>query len=176
MYASATACPFPIYADPTKKLYDALGMMRTLNLGARPDYQRRSVAVGILQSVRQGLSMLKGGKAFQGGDMQQVGGEFLFEPTEMATPIQSPLEDDDAKQLGGGGYLRGVEEKRVTWCHRMRSTRDHVEIPELREVLGLDGEGRGPRALSERKGTGLSARTSESKDGGSSGRQSMNVS
>ena len=118
--------------------------------------------------------------------MQQVGGEFLFEPMEMATPIHSPLEDDDAKQLGmmnnGNGYLGRAEEKRVTWCHRMRSTRDHVEIPELREVLGLDGEGRGnnekrwTRALSERKGTGLSARTSESKDGGSSGRQSMNVS
>jgi hypothetical protein len=185
MYASETACPFPIYADPTKKLYDELGMMRTLNLGARPDYQRRSVAVGILQSVRQGLSMLKGGKAFQGGDMQQVGGEFLFEPKEMATPIHSPLDENDAKQLGmKGGYLGGAEEKRITWCHRMRNTRDHVEIPELREVLGLDldGEVRGhnekrwTRALSERKGTGLSARTSESKDGGSSGRQSMNVS
>ncbi|PVH70590.1 hypothetical protein DL98DRAFT_597695 [Cadophora sp. DSE1049] len=59
-----------------------------------------------------------------------------------------------------------VEEKRVTWCHRMRNTRDHAEIPELREVLGLDGEGvscknkkRWTKALVERKGTGLSGRS-----------------
>ena len=41
MYQSATNCPFPIYADPTKKLYSELGMLRTLNLGARPEYQRK---------------------------------------------------------------------------------------------------------------------------------------
>jgi hypothetical protein len=56
------------------------------------------------------------------------------------------------------------EDKVVTWCHRMKTTRDHVEIPELMEVLGLDGHGRPltgdrerwERALRERKGTGTS--------------------
>lgn len=34
------------------------------------------------------------------------------------------------------------EEKRVTWCHRMKSTRDHAEVPELMDLLGLDGHGK----------------------------------
>lgn len=109
---------------------------------------------------------------WKGGDMQQVGGEFLFEPVEKATPICSPDVDAGEKRLGEGetgvnGYLGGtgfVEAKRVVWCHRMRNTRDHAELPEVREVLGLDVEGeemgggnkrRWTRALEERKGTGL---------------------
>jgi len=184
MYQAETNCPFPIYADPTRRLYDSLGMIRTLNLGTRPDYQRRGTIKGALQSIKQGIGALKGGKAFQAGDMHQVGGEFLFEPLNLATPICSPSDEPQDKQLGGfsGGNLGFEgEEKRVTWCHRMRNTRDHAEIPELREVLGLDGEGvpgndrkRWMRAMKERKGTGLSTRTSTSTDpkGGSSGRQS----
>lgn len=56
-----------------------------------------------------------------------------------------------------------VEEKKVTWCHRMKTTRDHAEIPELMEILGLNGQGkpiknqkRWSKALESRKGTGLS--------------------
>lgn len=107
-----------------------------------------------------------------------MGGEFLFEPVEISTPIYSP--GDEVKQLGvdiSGGLEAGAgEEKRVTWCHRMRNTRDHAEIPELREVLGLDGEGvpgsdrkRWMKALQQRKGTGLSGRTSISVESGSDG-------
>jgi hypothetical protein len=177
MYQEVTNCPFPIYADPTKKLYDELGMTRTLNLGARPDYQRKGLVTVMMQSVVQSLKQLKGGKVLQGGDYQQVGGEFLFEPVNMATPILSPTVEqgnDENKQIrwndtsngslgslgNGSGY---GEEKRVTWCHRMRNTRDHAEVPELREVLGLDGVGvpgkdkkRWSKALGARKGTGLS--------------------
>ncbi|KAF7874080.1 hypothetical protein EAF04_002752 [Stromatinia cepivora] len=193
MYQEATNCPFPIYADPTKKLYDELGMMRTLNLGTRPEYQRRSTLLGMAQSVVQSLKHIKGGKLFQGGDYQQVGGEFLFEPVRMATPITSPTDgppDMDASGgiLGNGdkiGENEGYEEKMVTWCHRMKNTRDHAEIPEIREVLGFDeiGDGgknqkRWSKALSERKGTGINigARSSRgtslkleglSEDGGS---------
>ena len=113
-----------------------------------------------------------------GLDWHQVGGEFLFEPVNMSTPIVSPA-DEENKQLGGA--VRYVEEKRITWCHRMKNTRDHAELPELREVLGLNGMGvpgkdmkRWTKALGERKGTGLSMRTSSSltRNGGSSGRQS----
>ncbi|KAK6597706.1 hypothetical protein H4I96_08658 [Botrytis cinerea] len=146
MYQEATNCPFPIYADPTKKLYDELGMMRTLNLGARPEYQRRGTLMGIGQSVLQSLKQIKGGKLFQGGDYQQVGGEFLFEPVRMSTPITSPADGPVGMHASGGilgngdkiGESEGYEEKRITWCHRMKNTRDHAEIPEIREVLGFD--------------------------------------
>ncbi len=168
-------------------------MLRTLDLGERPEYQRRQLVSLMMASVVQGLKHLKDGKAFQGGDYQQVGGEFMFEPVNISTPIGTPQEEQ--KQLEGQRGVEGmlengyVEEKKVTWCHRMRNTRDHAEIPELREVLGLDAEGisgnstkRWKRAILHRKGTGVSlgSRTSTGfshklaglEDGASSGRQS----
>ena len=113
-YAKETACPFPIYADPTKKLYDLLGMTRTLSLGNKtPEYVKSSVPVTTIksfwQTLRAGRDMLKG------GDFYQVGGEFMFEA------------------------------ERVTWCHRMKNTRDHAEILEMRKVMGLDGVEEAPR-------------------------------
>ena len=52
---------------------------------------------------------LKSGRnMLSGGDFKQVGGEFLF------------------------------QDGKVIWCHRMRSTRDHAEVPIVRQHLGLD--------------------------------------
>lgn len=189
MYQSATNCPFPIYADPTKKLYSELGMLRTLNLGARPEYQRKESLSLMVAGFVQSMKMMKSGQTLKGGDMYQVGGEFMFEPVDGGSPVSTP-EGELEKMLSGETAgenttshesthtslgAKGesdmlehgpVEEKRVTWCHRMRNTRDHAEIPELREVLGLDGEGvlgknkkRWTKALVERKGTGLSSRS-----------------
>lgn len=106
MYTSTTSCPFPIYADPTRKLYDYLGMTRTLDLGKKPNYIQSNLFVTSVQSIIQGLKT--GGNALKGGDIKQVGGEFLF------------------------------EDGKCVWAHRMRNTRDHAEITELREVLGLE--------------------------------------
>lgn len=107
-YVKETACPFPVYADPTKQLYDRLGMIRTLSLGPKsPEYMQTSVMMNAVKSmyqeIRSGRNLLKG------GDLYQVGGEFV------------------------------VEDGRVVWCHRMRNTRDHAEVAEIRRVLGLDG-------------------------------------
>ncbi|KAH0545118.1 hypothetical protein FGG08_000730 [Glutinoglossum americanum] len=109
MYTDATLCPFPVYADPSRKLYDKLGMSRTLSLGnKKPDYMRTSILSGVLRSMVQGVR--SGAGATKGGDIKQVGGEFMF------------------------------DEGKVVWCHRMKNTRDHSEIPELRGVLGLNSE------------------------------------
>lgn len=51
-----------------------------------------------------------GRNMMKGGDFSQVGGEFVFENGQ------------------------------VTWCHRMRNTRGHAEVPELRAVLGFVGD------------------------------------
>jgi len=48
-----------------------------------------------------------GRKGFQGGDFAQNGGEWLFEGGE------------------------------VKWCRRMKHTRDHAEVRELKKVLGM---------------------------------------
>lgn len=55
------------------------------------------------------IQELKSGRnMLSGGDFRQVGGEFLF------------------------------QNGKVTWCRRMRNTRDHAEIPVVRQQLGLD--------------------------------------
>lgn len=107
MYTSLTGCRFPIYADPRRALFDALGMRRTFSLGPRaPDYMRRSVLANSLHSVVQ---VLRSGatRAFKGGDIKQNGGELLF----------------DAAQL--------------VWAHRMQNTRDHAELVVLKRLLGV---------------------------------------
>jgi hypothetical protein len=108
MYIATTSCPFPVYADPSHKLYDYLGMTRTLNLGKKPNYIHSNLFVTSVQSVVQSLKT--GDKALKGGDFKQVGGEFLF------------------------------EDGKVKWVHRMRNTRDHAEIEDLRRVIGLDDQ------------------------------------
>jgi len=106
MYAETTGCPFPILADPTGKLYDVLGMTRTLDLGKKkPKYIQSNILVTSMQSVVQALKT--GSNALKGGSFKQVGGEFLFEDGE------------------------------CVWVHRMRNTRDHTEMEELRTKLGL---------------------------------------
>ncbi|KAI8962872.1 AhpC/TSA antioxidant enzyme-domain-containing protein [Daldinia sp. FL1419] len=172
-YIQETGCPFPVYADPTRRLYTELGMVRTLALGSRPAYmQGKSLAHTVVTGVVQGLKQVKSGLVTKMGDQKQVGGEFLFEPANLTldTPVTTPRSEED-KQLQFPEESENkdehecpkIEEKRVTWCHRMRTTRDHAEIPELMEVLGLDGTGapikdkkRWDKALRTRKGTGLS--------------------
>lgn len=177
MYVRDTNCPYPVYTDPKHSLFDALGMTKTWNMGEKPAYMKKGLMHNIVTSVMQGLKQVPTGKALKSGDFRQVGGEFLFEPLDLVTPIHTPqLEtmqqldgmdhrDDEAKQRDDG-----EEVKRVTWCHRMKTTRDHAEIPELMEVLGLDGSGqpvkdleRWKRALETRKGTGLSMASEMSK-------------
>ncbi|KAI1380905.1 AhpC/TSA antioxidant enzyme-domain-containing protein [Hypoxylon crocopeplum] len=172
-YIQETGCPFPVYADPTRRLYDELGMVRTLAMGSRPAYlQGKSVAHTVVSGVVQGLKQVKSGLVMKMGDQRQVGGEFLFEPATLTldSPISTPPSEEDKKLEAtskdgkpGDDEDPKVEEKRVTWCHRMRTTRDHAEMPELIEVLGLDGidapikdRKRWEKALKTRKGTGLS--------------------
>lgn len=172
MYVRETGCPFPVYTDPTRSLFNALDMTKTLALGSKPAYMRNSLSRSIINSVVQGLKQIPSGNVLKMGDQRQVGGEFLFEPKELLTPMSTPR-DQNFKRVGAfeepndGGYLgpsdnSAEEEKRVTWCHRMKTTRDHAEIEELMDVLGLDvGSSSGPdghraSVASTRKGKGQS--------------------
>lgn len=197
MYASESDCPYPVYADPTRKLYQELGMVKTLALGHRPAYMNKSLLKSSLDSIVQGVKQIKSGLAIKGGDQRQIGGELLFEPVDIRSPDASPVQEFDRKlRLSEPGGAKSeadsgdaaaaaarkhsrttsttdndndeieephlVEEKKVTWCHRMRTTRDHAEIPELMEVLGLTGQGkpikdqkRWSKAVETRKGTGF---------------------
>ncbi|KAG9255797.1 AhpC/TSA antioxidant enzyme-domain-containing protein [Emericellopsis atlantica] len=177
-YAKTTKCQFPIYTDPKRSLYDALGMQQTLNLGGKPAYIKQSLLQSTMAGIAQGLKAIPSGLMLKAGNQRQVGGEFLFEPADMVTPIGTPKEQKQ-QQFGApdaaGGNSRSqsgaddddevrVEEKRVTWCHRMKSTRDHCEMPELMEVLGMSAkqhnnekeEEKWDKASRSRKGTGNS--------------------
>ncbi|KAK8248587.1 AhpC/TSA antioxidant enzyme-domain-containing protein [Phyllosticta capitalensis] len=145
-YARTTGCQFPIFADPTTRLYAALGMQRSLSLGPKkPEYLNKTSVVqttvaGIFQSIKSGRG------ALQGGDIRQIGGEVLFE--------------DGA----------------VTWIHRMKNTRDHSEVLELRRVLGLKvevppapeetrrGRSRGASAVSKRTSKSWSRQSGSTSD------------
>lgn len=111
MYIDATECKYPLYTDPERKVFDQLGMIKTLQLGKKPRYMQQSMASMVLSSIFQGLRQIPAGLALRSGDHRQVGGEFMFETA--------------------GGV------KQVTWCHRMRTTRDHAEVEEIKEVLRL---------------------------------------
>lgn len=119
IYEQETGCRFPVYTDPTRQLYDDLDMVRTLALGAHPAYLRKSMARNVFNSLIQTLKHVPSGLANKSGNPKQIGGEFLFEP------------------LDGAGEAKEAEEKGVTWCHRMKTTRDHTEIPDLMQVLGI---------------------------------------
>ncbi|KAG6003751.1 hypothetical protein E4U21_001754 [Claviceps maximensis] len=178
MYAETTKWPYEMYTDPSGSLFNELGMMKTLALGSRPVYMKKSMVMSTIHSIGQALRAIPGGMVLKSGDQRQVGGEFLFEPLTMAAPAHTPRdmpslapdleesEEKKEKKMDDDGDQdeepdKYAEEKRLTWCHRMRTTRDHAEIPELMEVLGLEGHGepipdeeRWSEALSSRKGTG----------------------
>lgn len=145
MYVKATKCPFPVYTDPNASLYSELGMVKTLAMGPKPEYMRRPMIMSVVESIGQGLRSVPSGLALKSGDHRQVGGEFLFEPVDVVTPVVTPLDetpDPMGPRYGGRGDDDSgpIEPKRVTWCHRMKSTRDHAEIPEVMGVLGLKSQ------------------------------------
>jgi hypothetical protein len=124
------------------------------------------VPANILRRAVQVLRLLKKGKPVS-GVKYQVGGEFLFEPLTIDTPSPSTSSADANSPRPESNFhvprtprTPAVgEEKIISWCHRMRHARDHVELPELREVLGVQGPGgpgmhpkRWAKALTERKG------------------------
>ena len=62
----------------------------------------------IAQTANSMYNILTNGrKGFQGGDFSQNGGEWLYE----------------------GG--------KVAWCRKMKNTRDHAEVKELKKTLGM---------------------------------------
>ncbi|TQV95240.1 hypothetical protein V2A60_009714 [Cordyceps javanica] len=171
MYVEATRCPFPLYTDPKSVLFDALGMVKTLALGEKPAYMKMGFLKGVFTGMSQALRQLPRGLTLKSGDQRQVGGEFLFEPLDLVTPMATPSDGHGGPAImeafdqhsGHGDSKSQLEVKKITWCHRMRSTRDHAEIPEIMELLGLDGHGQPikdsalwEKTIRTRKGTGLS--------------------
>jgi hypothetical protein len=108
-YKSVTGTVFPIFAEPTRRLFKGLGMGWTLDLGStRPEYMKDISRPAWLAGQIKQVSKVPGLKKFKGGSLVQVGGEFLLENEE------------------------------VIWCHRMKHYRNHTEMDVLRRILEID--------------------------------------
>lgn len=130
--------------------------------------QNKTMAQTVVSGITQALKQVKSGLVLQMGDQKQVGGEFLFEPASqnVESPISTPQSETkkpplDLDSRGNGHEDEKSEEKKITWCHRMRNTRDHVEIPELMDVLGIEGP---DKALSDAASSEKGGRVSKSED------------
>lgn len=107
-YKATTQCPFPIFADPSRKIYRHLGMSWSLKIGhKRPDYFKNTVETTWLFEQFRQMAATKGRKKWKSGNWLQIGGEFLFENGQ------------------------------VVWCHRMKNYRNHAEIETLKRVLEI---------------------------------------
>ncbi|KAF9225106.1 hypothetical protein BS17DRAFT_750569 [Gyrodon lividus] len=108
-----TTCPFPIYADPSRKLYHALGMtIETLAATPaneqRKSYLQKGDVANVFRSIWRGP--LKNPSLIgKQGNISQLGGEFIFEPGP-----------------------------KCTFASRMQHTQDHVEVAELMKAAGIE--------------------------------------
>ncbi|KAF2155557.1 hypothetical protein K461DRAFT_265105 [Myriangium duriaei CBS 260.36] len=75
-YKKRTACPYDLYADPTRATYDALGFANTLANTGKPDYADKSFASTVWSSFTTNL--MAGSKIFSGGKTSQNGGELIW--------------------------------------------------------------------------------------------------
>lgn len=74
--------PFQIYCDPTRQLYEKLGMVVNLKQPEKkPDYITVGFTKMTLSSLWNGVS--SGAKSWKGGMVSQNGGEWLFEDEEL---------------------------------------------------------------------------------------------
>ncbi|CED83302.1 Uncharacterized conserved protein [Phaffia rhodozyma] len=109
-YAATTNCPYPIYADPTKKVYQTLGttstMAHTPSGQPRKSYLKESMFTQAMGSLKVALTNV--GSVNKVGSFKQNGGEFIFE----SGPIN-------------------------IFAHRMQNTEDHTEIAEIIDMLSV---------------------------------------
>ncbi|KAH6910934.1 AhpC/TSA antioxidant enzyme-domain-containing protein [Coprinopsis sp. MPI-PUGE-AT-0042] len=116
-YHTTTGFKGPVYADPTRKLYQALGMTLENLKGrpaneARPSYLARlgGGAWGLISRIAKGIwqgPLQNPGLIGKQGNLSQLGGEFVFE--------------------------NGA----CTFVNRMKNTEDHAPVEELMKLTGV---------------------------------------
>ncbi|KAF2670302.1 hypothetical protein BT63DRAFT_413041 [Microthyrium microscopicum] len=134
-YIAATQVPYPVFVDPAPSpLYKALGLASTKSMGAKSEYVQQGLLAGVVQGVLQGVG--SGKHATSGGAMWQVGGEFLFERNDKTYEANWAIGKSKGEKVEQP--KEAGDEWEITWAHRMKTTRDHVSMEELRRVLGVD--------------------------------------
>ncbi|KAF9445750.1 hypothetical protein P691DRAFT_734467 [Macrolepiota fuliginosa MF-IS2] len=111
-YAQQTGFTGPIYADPSRKVYHALGM-NIERLAVTPasekkrSYLRKNAVVGALLSSWRG-PIKNPGLIGKQGNLSQLGGDFVFGPGNTCS-----------------------------FASRMQHTEDHVEVQDLLKAAGI---------------------------------------
>ncbi|PYH81109.1 hypothetical protein BO82DRAFT_336638 [Aspergillus uvarum CBS 121591] len=106
-YVAETAARFPVYTDPTGRIYSELRMKRTVHGITRPPvYTEVSFVRALGRTLKQMFSAGGWLRAFRGGPWNVNGGEWVFR----------------------GG--------RCVYVHRMERVGDHLTAGQLLEVLG----------------------------------------
>ncbi|TFL02454.1 AhpC/TSA antioxidant enzyme-domain-containing protein [Pterulicium gracile] len=111
-YRSIFRAPFEIYTDPTLQVYTMLGMTRKTPEKSPESPNGTYVRHGFMSGFGMVLkNAVKSGMPFwaNGGDIGQLGGEFVFGP----------------------GLV-------CTYAHRMTTTRSHVPILRVLQAAGVD--------------------------------------
>jgi len=111
-YAETAKFKGQFFADPTRKLYHALGMdienlQRTPKGQPRPSYLSLGLVSNIMQSFWRG-PIKNPSLIGKNGNISQLGGEFIFGP-----------------------------ELQCTFASRMKHTEDHTEVSELMKQAGV---------------------------------------
>jgi len=109
-YSELTNFSGPIFADPSRELYHALGMtIETLSRTPKGQQKRSYLTTSILGQTAQSIwrALQRPTLIGKQGNISQLGGEFIFGPG-----------------------------KTCSFAYRMQHTEDHVEVAELMEAAG----------------------------------------
>ncbi|KAF3234929.1 hypothetical protein TWF128_002176 [Orbilia oligospora] len=111
-YAVETSCDFPIFTDPTRRIYEKLEMNKSLGSSTRPAYMEHTLLSLIVRSM--GQMVRSGYGAFKGGDFWQNGGEWIFRKGRCvwAHRMETTSDHVTAKKLTN--VLSGDE----NWCNK----------------------------------------------------------
>ncbi|KAJ6631552.1 AhpC/TSA antioxidant enzyme-domain-containing protein [Mycena sp. CBHHK59/15] len=111
-YAEITGFRGPIYADPSRKLYQTLGMnIESLALTPadqeKPSYIKEGLMSSTWKAIKTG-PLRNPSHIGKNGNISQLGGDFI---------------------LGPGNDC--------TFAHRMQNTEDHIEVADLMKAAGV---------------------------------------
>ncbi|PVH69344.1 hypothetical protein DL98DRAFT_473886 [Cadophora sp. DSE1049] len=113
-YTEEISCEFPIFTDPTRRIYEKLQLNNSLHSSTRPAYTKDWLSSLIMRGARQ--MVWSGLGAFKGGAVSQNGGELIFRAgkCEWVHRMRSTSDHLTAEELvkviqGYGNSHKGIE-------------------------------------------------------------------
>jgi hypothetical protein len=100
-YMEETSNDFPIYTDPSGKIYEKLQMRRTGGFTESPPYSKFTFTTGLAETLKQ--IWKRGWAGLRGGNWNQQGGEWIFQRGRLryAHRMEGPNDHLTAESLLG---------------------------------------------------------------------------